>query len=222
LIYDRDQIFLIQVAKGTATHIILGPDEKIVLSASGNAADCGREGTDWCVVANTGANEVFVQPRTTAPAHNNLELTTNLRRYSFDFVQAARTAAAPPPWYRVSFRYTGSRSESPVTSDAGAGKGRCNWNYSMSRSHGATGLAPLAVFDDGHDTYLMLPPGSGMPEVEGEAGAEQLRPAPGMASGQMLMLAGVRSRFTIRSSVASVAVWNDGFSVSAPGACPAW
>lgn len=104
LAYDGDQIFLIQTGQGVATHIILAPDERIIASAAGMPADCHRPSGDWCIVANAGASEIFVQPRNAIPSKNNLQLTTNLRRYSFDFVQSAATTAETP-WYRVTFIY---------------------------------------------------------------------------------------------------------------------
>lgn len=222
LIYDRDQVFQIQVAKGTATIIVLGPDERIVASAAGSPADCNRPDAEWCIVANTGTQELYVQPRTLLPTRNNLQLSTTLRRYSFEFFQT-KSAHANPPWYRVSFRYEAPGAVRPASPDAPPAKGQaCNWNYTMSASPAATRMAPLAVFDDGRDTYLMLPPGTPLPEVESDAGKEALRGAPGMAASQLLMLSGVRTSFTLRAGVAAVTVWNDSAAAAAAGTCPVW
>lgn len=119
LVYDNDQIFLIQTSNRVATHIILAPEERIIASAAGIPADCHRPGGDWCIVARTGASEIFVQPRAAVPSQNNLQLTTNLRRYSFDFVQSAATSA-DVPWYRVTFLYEQTQAAERALPDAAA------------------------------------------------------------------------------------------------------
>jgi type IV secretory pathway VirB9-like protein len=219
LLYDADQVFHIQTAKGTATHIILGPEEKIVSSAAGIPSDCSRQGSEWCFVAQVGANELFVQPRTAAPTRNNLQLTTNLRRYSFEFVQLPGQADKAG-WFRVTFRYTqegGRAAAAPLASAQ-----RCNWNYSMSNKLGASALAPLAVFDNGRDTFLMLAQGSAVPGIDGLTGSETLQSVPGKANGRIMMLPGVRQSFAIRSASSRLVVWNEGGTQPANASCPIW
>lgn len=115
LIYDADQIFRIHSALGIATHIILAPGEKIVSSAAGQPADCRLKESDWCIVALVGTDELYIQPRLAGPARNNLQLTTNLRRYSFEFIHAPRAGEAAPFWFRVTFRYPGQRLAATAT-----------------------------------------------------------------------------------------------------------
>lgn len=103
IVYENDQVFQIHTGQGIATHIILDPAEKIISSAAGAPADCHQQGSNWCVVARVGANEVFIQPRNAAAARNNLQLTTNLRRYSFEFLNTPHATSSP--WFRVTFRY---------------------------------------------------------------------------------------------------------------------
>lgn len=220
--YDRNQVFQIRVAKGIATHIILGPDEKIVRSAPGMPADCRQESSDWCIVANTGANEIFVQPRTASATTNNLELTTDLRRYSFDFVQA--TQRAGDAWYRVTFRYEGiSDGDAGRVAKGAFGGKACNWNYSMSRGHGTAGFAPLAVFDDGNETFLLMPPDRPIPKLRDGADGAGLRRLPGMTDDRLLVLAGIHDKFLIESGASSFTIWNEGSTTHAPRvACPGW
>lgn len=115
LIYDADQIFRIHSALGIATHIILAPGEKIVSSAAGQPADCRLQESAWCIVALVGTDELYIQPRLAGPARNNLQLTTNLRRYSFEFIHAPRAGEAAPFWFRVTFRYPGQRLAATAT-----------------------------------------------------------------------------------------------------------
>ena len=105
LAYDPEQVFSIETKRGIATHIILDPKERIISSAAGSVADCQRQETDWCIVAQVGANELYVQPRTVNARRNNLQLTTSLRRYTFEFVQSTDSDSKRTPWFRVTFRH---------------------------------------------------------------------------------------------------------------------
>lgn len=222
-IYDVDQIFLVQTAKDIATHIILAPDEKIISSALGVPADCRVALSEWCVVAHVGASELFVQPRTAKPARNNMQLTTNLRRYSFEFVQSA-TIDKDVPLYRVTFRYAPGgqppgRSGS-LSSPRLAGQS-CNWNYSILNNAGAARVAPLAVFDNGRDTFLILPPGNPAPELLAEHGQGRLTTVSGISAGKVMQLAGLHSAFTLRTALSETTISNDGTG-SSTGVCPQW
>lgn len=212
LAYDRNDIFEVRVRMGIATHIVLGEGERIVASAPGIPADC-RDGADWCIVAKSGSNELFVQPRTMAAQRNNLQLTTSLRRYSFDFVQSA-AQAGPGPWYRVTFRYT------PDLMPASAAPS-CNWNYTMAAAPSGAAFVPLAIFDDGHRTYLVLPAASSRPQVAVDGrGLRVLASGPGP---DVMVLDGIADAFELRAGGARLSVWNDGLRPGAPrGACPMW
>lgn len=217
LAYDASQVFLITVGQGVATHIVLAPDEKILVSAAGAPADCRQEGTAWCIAATVGANEFFVQPRQAAALRNNLQLATNLRRYSFDFVQEANR----PPFYRVTFRYpeavpaaAAARPPAPA---------QCNWSYSMQAAAGSQAIAPLAVFDDGRQTYVLLPPDAAAPEILGLSSPAVLPAAVIQPGSRLLAMPGVGSGFRLRDGWRTVTVWNEGVSNPAgAGPCPAW
>lgn len=214
--YEQDQVFQIRTAQGIATHIILDPREKIISSAAGTPADCNRQGSDWCIVALVGANELFVQPRHAGPTSNNLQLTTNLRRYSFEFLGSS--AQRTSPWYRVTFRYTPDRNAHLLQSTPQS----CNWNYAMSETGDGSYLAPLAVFDDGRNTYLVLPPDAAETDIESATGSEPVRLVSSSAASRLMLLPGIRTSFTMRSSLSRVVVWNEGASTAATSACPIW
>jgi hypothetical protein len=81
--YDNDDVTVIQVRRGIVTGITLAPDEKIIEdgSARGFPPDCLEPGLEWCVRADTGTNQVLVEPRRGA-MRKKIELRTNLRDYS--------------------------------------------------------------------------------------------------------------------------------------------
>lgn len=213
LAYDRNDIFQIRVGMGIATQIVLADGERIVASAPGSPADC-RDGVDWCIVAKSGSNELFVQPRTGAALRNNLQLTTSLRRYSFEFLQSSSQSAAGP-WYRVTFRYAPDMTPGATPS--------CNWGYTMTAPPPGGIAVPLAIFDDGHRTYLVLPPGSAASRptvVASEGGLRMLAGGPGR---DVMVLDGVADNFELRAGRAALSVWNEGLRPGAPrGACPMW
>jgi len=205
------------VGQGVATHIVLAPDEKILVSAAGSPADCRQEGSTWCVAATVGANEFFVQPRQPGALRNNLQLATNLRRYSFDFVQEANR----PPFYRVTFRYP--EAALPVAAARAPAPVQCNWSYSMQAASGSQAIAPLAVFDDGRQTYVLLPPDAVAPELLGLSSPSVMPAAAIQPGSRLLAMPGVGSGFRLRDGWRSVTVWNDGLSNPAgAGPCPVW
>ena len=75
IVYDPDQVITINIIKGVGTHIVLAKDESIKIAAPGFGADCNKPESDWCIVANTGDNHIFVKAKSGAVEPNNLELT---------------------------------------------------------------------------------------------------------------------------------------------------
>lgn len=115
--YKQDEVIRITVQRGIATRILLAPDEKIASGGAGTGfpADCNKPELEWCLHADAGSNQILVKPREGA-THNNLELRTNQRDYSFEFDvvsepvprQQQRTVPSAKPetaMYRVVFRY---------------------------------------------------------------------------------------------------------------------
>lgn len=102
-------------------------------------ADCNRQGSDWCIVALVGSNELFIQPRNPATASNNLQLTTNLRRYSFEFLNARGVQTTP--WFRVTFRYLPERAPEARSAGTQQCSGACTMETPGSGSQPAPGAA---------------------------------------------------------------------------------
>lgn len=113
VIYQPNNVYKINVQRGTVTRIILADDEQILErgAASGFPANCAEEANMWCITADAGANQIWVKPKDGA-THNNLEVRTNKRDYSFDFrlLNNANGASrgeslAQQPMFRVMFEY---------------------------------------------------------------------------------------------------------------------
>ncbi len=110
--YKPNDVALVVVQRGTATRIVLAPDEKIEVPVTGFSSRCENDLDEWCISAQVGANQVFVRPKDRA-THNNLELHTNLRDYSFEFEvlpdpsneKSKKSTPEKAPFFRVVFEY---------------------------------------------------------------------------------------------------------------------
>lgn len=111
--YKPNDVTLIKVRRGVVTRIVLAADERIEVPVAGMSSRCDNDADEWCVSAIKGSNQIMVRPRDNA-THNNMELHTNKRDYSFDFVvvgdSKTRVSKNDIPFYRVIFNY-----EAPVT-----------------------------------------------------------------------------------------------------------
>lgn len=240
--YSRDDVTIIPVQRGTATRIILAEDEKIVSdgSASGFAADCGKPDLEWCIRADIGTSQVLIKPKDGA-THNNLELKTDKRDYSFAFQVLPDTSvmqgkprghvAGGRPMYRVIFRYPpppfalsasvvgptiSGATNSEVLSNrlASARPQPRNWNYTMQVMKGAQDIAPSMIFDDGRFTYLRFPANREIPTIfHVSPNGEEARVNFHLNEADTALLAIERlgRRFVLRLGGATVGIWNEAF-----------
>ena len=108
--YKPDDVVVISVRRGVVTRVILQADERITGAGTGFAAQCNKDELEWCIRADNDTNQVWVKPRTKA-THNNLELATSKRDYSFRFEVlpdrklTSATTDANEDMYRVIFQY---------------------------------------------------------------------------------------------------------------------
>lgn len=82
--YQPDDVVLLNVRRGNVTRVVLEQDEKIDVAASGFPSDCKKSELEWCIIAEKGMNQFWVKPQDNA-THNNFEIKTNKRDYSFEF-----------------------------------------------------------------------------------------------------------------------------------------
>ena len=240
--YNQDDVTTIHVQRGTATRIVLGADEKIVGdgAATGFAADCSKQEFEWCIRAEPGSNQLLVKPRDGA-THNNLELRTDKRDYSFAFrvlpdpKRSANSARASPgtraPMYRVIFRYPNNASQIGHDSANVAGDGNAtmlarrldgmrpkpsNWRYSMQAFAGSADIVPSLVFDDGRFTYLRFPANRERPTIYAVSpfGEEsRVNFHIDHVDGSLLVIERLARRLVLRLGDATVGIWNDAFNV---------
>lgn len=237
--YDRDEVTTIFVQRGTATRIILEPDEKIVGAgvATGFAAECDKVEYEWCIRADDGANQLLIKPKDGA-THNNLELKTNKRDYSFAFRVIPDGARNPgnssarrpitAPMYRVMFRYpettplSGKGAYEQPTGQAASLHQRLakarpiprNWKYSMHAWPGASNIVPTLAFDDGRFTYLRFAANREIPTIfyvspNGEEGRVNFHID--ATDSSLLVVERLTQRLVLRLGEATVGIWNDAF-----------
>jgi type IV secretion system protein VirB9 len=112
--YKPNDVILVLVQRGVVTRIMLEADEKIETSVVGFSSRCDSDLDEWCISSSEGSNQIFVRPRDKAQ-HNNMELHTNKRDYSFAFVIAGEQGvfrekrgaqiAGSFPYFRVVLEY---------------------------------------------------------------------------------------------------------------------
>lgn len=237
--YNANQVTAVRVQRGTATRIVLAPNEKILENgaASGFDADCSSPDAEWCIRADSGTNVVLIKPKDRA-THNNLELRTSQRDYSFYFdvlpdASRRKLAAAPLvsdgewPVYRIVFRYAQSIKTDPSKPDAPPARSvhkllddarpvPRNWRYSMQVMDGAADFAPEIVFDDGRFTYFRFPANRELPTIfyissAGEEGRVNFHiddHAP-----DIVVVERMAPRFVLRLGRTAIGIWNDAFDV---------
>ncbi|WLI91078.1 TrbG/VirB9 family P-type conjugative transfer protein [Massilia sp. R2A-15] len=194
--YSRDDVTVVPVQRGTVTRIVLGADEKIGKdgTATGFPSDCTKPDLEWCIHADPGTNQVLVKPKEGA-THNNLELKTDLRDYSFQLrvlpdagptraAKSKRVASAQSvPMFRVMFTYpepdikavattvlarlatAAERLPLRTTANTPARPAPRNWRYTMQLAPGSSDIAPTLVFDDGRFTYFRFPANREVPTI---------------------------------------------------------
>ena len=223
--YMSDEVTLIRVQRGTATRIVLAADEHILSdgAATGFPADCSKPEQAWCMRADPGGNQIVVRPKENA-THNNLELRTDKRDYSFRFDTAdtIRPNSDSLALLRVIFRYpatvpalaANAAAPDPAQLLRAAHPVPRNWRYTMQALAGADDITPALVFDDGRFTYFQFAASREVPTIYAiSAAGEEARVNfhidqhdPGMVVVERL-----GRRFMLRLGVATVGIWNEAF-----------
>lgn len=101
--YSAQTVVSIPVRRGVVTHIMLDEDESILEVAAGLGADCARAETAWCVAAQAGNRHLFVKPKSTATAANNLAVVTSRRVHAFR-LEVLSDADTRPAVFRLMVR----------------------------------------------------------------------------------------------------------------------
>jgi type IV secretion system protein VirB9 len=155
--YDPDQVVELQGTIGYQMTLEFGPGERIENVSIG-------DGLGWQITPNHKANLLFLKPLDVRSV-TDMTVVTNLRRYVFDL--SARRAARRfdrSLIFRVRFEYPEpfvAVAEPKVVPPPEPPRD-VNHAYSL---QGSTQNVPLRVFDDGHATYFVFPPGAEYPAI---------------------------------------------------------
>lgn len=240
--YSKDDVTVIEVQRGTVTRIVLGADEAIVKdgAATGFQSDCSKSDLEWCIHAAPGTNQVLVKPKDNA-THNNLELRTNLRDYSFAFRVLPDAAAPGPskraapsparlPMYRVVFTFSprspdGARAALArvvaategvpgLPQKAATRPTAKNWNYSMQVAPGSEDIIPSLVFDDGRFTYFRFAANREVPTIfaiSPQGEESRVNFHIDPVDSSLLAVQRMGRRFILRLGTSAAGIWNDAF-----------
>lgn len=212
--YRQDAVIAVPVSRGVVTRIVLEPGEKIIAAATGIPSKCETEQLQWCVVANAGANEIWVKPRVGA-ARNNLELKTDRRDYSFELV------VGPAATYRVVLTYPKPPAsvaepqpdEQALLAErlAKAQPVAKNSSYTLESNRRGADIKPAAVFDDGRFTYFQFPGNRELPTIF-VIGADGLEARTNYSmEGDYMVVQRLGRKFVLRLGKSVVSVWNERF-----------
>ncbi|MEO5696417.1 MAG: TrbG/VirB9 family P-type conjugative transfer protein [Burkholderiaceae bacterium] len=233
--YDPHAVVTIFVKRGVVTDVVLDADEAITDVGSGLGADCAKPEAAWCIAAQPGGRHIFVKPKSTAEAPNNLAVVTNRRSHSLRFVvlddqdrrepvyrvsisaasPAARAASTPggtaalPPLPDLSM----PKLADFVAERLAAAPVPVNWNYALAEGKGSDDIVPTLVFDDGRFTYLKFPNNREVPAAFHVLpdGTETLLNT--RMEGELLVVDRVSRRLVLRSGSAVVGIWNEAFDL---------
>jgi len=230
--YDPRSVVSVFVKRGVVTDVVLDPGEAITDVASGLGADCSKPEASWCVAAQPGGRHLFVKPKSTASAPNNLAVVTDKRTHSFRFVVLADRDARSPV-YRLSVKVASPRPTTPMVSPAApaildvpppaaaeliaerltAAPVPVNWSYSIAEGQVSADIVPALVFDDGRFTYLRFPSNREVPAVFHVLPDASETVVNARMEGDLLVIDRVSRRLMLRAGSAVVGVWNDAFDI---------
>jgi type IV secretion system protein VirB9 len=232
--YDPQAVVTVPVKRGIVTDIVLDPGESITDVASGLGGDCSKPEASWCIAAQAGGRHIFVKPKSTASASNNLAVVTDKRPHSFLFEVLAENdprspvyrlsikAAAPrllavakaPAWIapaRLAPEAIAASAAEVVAERLAAAPTVVNANYSVAEGAGSQDIVPSLVYDDGRFTYLRFAHNREVPavfHVQGD-GSEALVNV--RMEGDFLVVDRVSRQLMLRAGSAVVGLWNEAF-----------
>lgn len=227
--YSPDQVYRINIVLGVGTRILLGQDEQIKSAAPGFGADCKDDAFDWCIVANPGTNEIYVKAKSRAKKPNNLEVTTNKRVYSFDFVLNENFDRDTDAMFRVTFKYpdeikkveSETASQLALNEKLSARSRPRNFEYKKEVIAGSDGIDPSAAYDDGRFTYFTFAGNKQIPAafvIESDGKETIAAHHIEGTNNDTLVVHRIAKRFVLRLENQVVGIWNESFDQVGVGA----
>jgi type IV secretion system protein VirB9 len=239
VVYDPKAVVTVPVKRGVVTLVMLDADEAITEVAAGLGGDCAKAESAWCVAAQPGGRNLFVKPKSTASAANNVAVVTSQRTHSFRFVVLA-DGDPKAPVYRLVVKAPAVRpatrvalpdrellqaltamppappppSPQQVIAERLQAKAQVlNTNYSIAEGKGSEDIVPTLVFDDGRFTYLRFPGNREVPAVFHVLGDGSETLVNARMEDDLLVVDRVSRRLMLRAGSAVVGVWNEAFDL---------
>ena len=240
VVYDPKAVVTVPVKRGVVTLVVLDADESITEVAAGLGGDCSKVEAAWCIAAQPGGRNLFVKPKSTASAANNLAVVTDRRTHSLRFVVLA-DGDPKAPVYRLVIRGAPAQSVSPrmalrdeallqalpalppaplppspqqvIAERLQAKPQVLNTSYSIAEGKASQDIVPALVFDDGRFTYLRFPGNREVPavfQVLGDGGETLLN---ARMEDDLLVVDRVSRKLMLRAGSAVVGVWNEAFDL---------
>lgn len=241
--YDPNAVVTVPVKRGVVTLVVLDAAEVITDVASGLGGDCSKADAAWCVAAQPGGRNLFVKPKSTASAANNLAVVTDRRTHAFRFVvlpdgdikppvyrlivraplppAPARTSsyAAPialkdiAPWLALPPTPPPTPPQQTVAERLQSKPKVLNTDYAIAEGAGSQDIAPTLVFDDGRFTYLRFPGNREVPTVFHVLGDGSETLVNARMEDDLLVVDRVSRRLMLRAGSAVVGLWNEAFDL---------
>ena len=238
VVYDPQAVVTVPVKRGVVTLVVLDPDESITDVAAGLGGDCAKPEAAWCIAAQPGGRDLFVKPKSTAGAPNNLAVVTNRRTHPFRFVVLADNDSRPPA-YRLVVKapvampaiaaspaprgipallalpaVPPAPSPQQVIAERLKAKAQVlNTKYSIAEGSQSADIVPTLVFDDGRFTYFRFPGNREVPAVFQVLGDESETLVNTRMEDDLLVVDRVSRRLMLRAGAAVVGVWNEAFDL---------
>lgn len=235
VVYDPQAVVTVPVKRGVVTLIVLDADESITDVAAGLGGDCAKPEAAWCIAAQPGGRDLFVKPKSTAGAANNLAVVTDRRTHTFRFVVLADNDPRPPVYRLVvkapAMRPTAATSLAPrdlpallalpavpspqeVIAERLQAKAQVlNTKYSIAEGSQSADIVPTLVFDDGRFTYFRFPGNREVPAVFQVLGDDSETLVNTRMEDDLLVVDRVSRRLMLRAGAAVVGVWNEAFDL---------
>jgi type IV secretion system protein VirB9 len=240
--YDPKAVVTVPVKRGVVTLVVLDADEAITELAAGLGGDCAKTDAAWCVAAQPGGRHLFVKPKSTASAPNNLAIVTDRRTHALRFVVLADSAPKAPV-YRLVVRASTNQfvraalptrtalldsasmttlpalAPLPPSPQAVVGERLqakpqvLNTHYAIAEGQASADIVPALVFDDGRFTYLRFPGNRELPAVFQMLGDGSEMLVNARMEDDLLVVDRVGRRLMLRAGAAVVGVWNEAFDL---------
>lgn len=235
VVYDPRAVVTVPVKRGVVTLVMLDADESITEVAAGLGGDCAKAESAWCVAAQPGGRNLFVKPKSTASAANNLAVVTDRRTHAFRFVVLA-DGDPKPPVYRLVVKAPARAAPRLALRDAAplvalpvvppppppqqivaerlqAKPQVMNTQYSIAEGTGSQDIVPTLVYDDGRFTYLRFPGNREVPAVFHVLGDGSETLVNARMEDDLLVVDRVSRRLMLRAGSAVVGLWNEAFDL---------